>query len=67
MPSFKEFIVSTFSDERGSISHKRILATLGALILFGVYLFSKDSHLADLIFYFVCACMSLATIDKFSA
>ena len=67
MPSFKEFIVSTFSDERGSISHKRILATLGALILFGVYLFSKDSHLADLIFYFICACMSLATIDKFSA
>ena len=62
----KDFIISTFSDEKGSISHKRILATIGALILFSVYIFSKDSHLADLIFYFVCACMSLATIDKFS-
>lgn len=66
MFSFKDFILSTFSDERGSISHKRILATIGAIILFVVYIIGRDSHLADLIFYFVCACMGLATIDKFT-
>lgn len=66
MFSFKDFILSTFSDEKGSISHKRVLATIGAIILFVVYIIGKDSHLADLIFYFVCACMGLATVDKFS-
>jgi len=66
MFSFKDFVLSTFSDERGSISHKRILATIGAIILFGVYCFTKDSHLADLIFYLVCAWCGLATVDKFT-
>jgi hypothetical protein len=66
MFSFKDFILSTFSDDKGSISHKRVLATIGAIILFVVYIIGRDSHLADLIFYFVCACMGLATIDKFS-
>jgi hypothetical protein len=66
MFSFKDFILSTFSDDKGSISHKRVLATIGAIILFVVYMIGRDSHLADLIFYFVCACMGLATIDKFS-
>jgi hypothetical protein len=66
MQSFKDFILSTFSDERGSISHKRIIASIGALALFGTYLFSRDSHLADLVFYLVCACMGLASLDKFS-
>jgi hypothetical protein len=66
MFSFKDFILSTFSDDKGSISHKRVLATIGAIILFVVYIIGRDSHLADLIFYFVCACMGLATIDKFT-
>ena len=66
MQSFKDFILSTLSDERGSISHKRIIATIGALVLFGTYLFSRDSHLADLVFYLVCTCMGFATIDKFT-
>jgi hypothetical protein len=66
MFSFKDFILSTFSDDKGSISHKRVLATIGAIILFVVYIIGRDSHLADLIFYFVCACMGLATVDKFT-
>jgi len=66
MFSFKDFILSTFSDDKGSISHKRVLATIGAIILFVVYIIGRDAHLADLIFYFVCACMGLATVDKFT-
>jgi len=37
--SIKEFILNTLGDERGSISHKRIIATIGAFILFGTYLY----------------------------
>ena len=55
-----EFIKNMLADERGSISHKRTLAFIGSFILFGVYCFSKDSHLADLIFYLVCAWCGLA-------
>lgn len=66
MQSFKEFIISMMSDERGSMSHKRVLATIGILILFVVYIITKGDHLADLIFYFVCTAMGLATIDKFT-
>jgi hypothetical protein len=54
------------ADERGSISHKRTLAFIGSFILFGVYCFTKDQHLADLIFYLVCAWCGLATVDKFT-
>ena len=54
------------ADERGSISHKRIIATIGAFILFGTYLWSKDVKLGELVFYLVCACMGFATIDKFT-
>jgi hypothetical protein len=54
------------ADERGSISHKRIIATIGAFILFGTYLWTKDVKLGELVFYLVCACMGFATIDKFT-
>jgi len=64
--SLKDFILSTFSDERGSVSHKRILATIGSFVLFIAFLVSKDSHLADLIFWLICFWGGLATIDKFS-
>lgn len=61
-----EFFKNMMADERGSISHKRIIATIGAFILFGTYLWSKDIKLGELVFYLVCACMGFATIDKFT-
>jgi hypothetical protein len=61
-----EFFKNMMADERGSISHKRIIATIGAFILFGTYLWSKDVKLGELVFYLVCACMGFATIDKFT-
>ena len=64
--SLRDFILSTFSDERGSVSHKRILATIGSFVLFGAFLHTKDTHLADLIFWLICLWGGLATIDKFS-
>jgi len=54
------------ADERGSISHKRIIATIGAFILFGTFIWTKDVKLGELVFYIVCACMGFATIDKFT-
>jgi len=61
-----EFIKNMLADERGSISHKRIIATIGAFILFGTFIFTRSTELANLVFYLVCACMGFATIDKFS-
>ena len=61
-----DFIKNMLSDERGSISHKRLLATIGSFVLFTIYCFTKDQHLADLIFYLICAWCGLATIDKFT-
>jgi hypothetical protein len=62
----REFIKNMLADERGSISHKRIIATIGAFILFGTFLWTKDVKLGELVFYIVCACMGFATIDKFT-
>jgi len=62
----QEFIKNMLADERGSISHKRIIATIGAFILFGTFVFTRSSELANLVFYLVCACMGFATIDKFT-
>ena len=61
-----EFIKNMLADERGSISHKRIIATIGAFILFGTFVFTRSTELANLVFYLVCACMGFATIDKFT-
>lgn len=61
-----EFIKNTFADERGSISHKRILATIASFVLFGSFLAKQDAHLADLIFWLICLWGGLATIDKFT-
>ena len=60
------FVKNLLADERGSISHKRSLSIIGSFILFGVYCFTKEQHLADLIFYLICAWCGLATVDKFS-
>jgi hypothetical protein len=62
----REFIKNMLADERGSISHKRIIATIGAFILFGTFIWTKDVKLGELVFYIVCACMGFATIDKFT-
>jgi hypothetical protein len=64
--SIKEFVISMLSDERGSMSHKRILSTIGAFILFGVYIATKSDKLGELIFYMVMAFAGLTTIDKFT-
>ena len=62
----RNFIKNMLADERGSISHKRIIATIGAFILFGTFIWTKDVKLGELVFYIVCACMGFATIDKFT-
>lgn len=61
-----EFFKNLLADERGSISHKRIIASIGALCLFTSFMFKVkiDSHLADLIFWLVVSCMGLTSIDK---
>ena len=63
-----EFFNNMLSSEKGSISHKRVIASLGALCLYGCSIFkiTIDPHLADLIFYLVCACMGLASVDKYT-
>ena len=64
----KEFFKSMLSDERGSISHKRIVVTIGALSLFTA-LFLKDAvneHVAELVAGIVAAGMGFTTWDKFS-
>jgi hypothetical protein len=63
---FKQFIISMFSDEMGSMSHKRVLATIGALCLFTAFIITKSDHLGDLVFYMTMAFAGLTTIDKFT-
>lgn len=64
----KHFFYNMLAGENGAISHKRVIATIGALCLFGAFIFKANinEHLADLIFWLVCACMGFASIDKFT-
>ena len=64
--SIKDFFTNMLAGENGAISHKRVIASLGALCLFTAFMFKVniDSHLADLIFWLVCSCMGLASLDK---
>jgi hypothetical protein len=66
--SFKDFITSTLTDERGSISHKRIIVSLGALSLFVAFLAHMpiDIELAKIIAGIVAVGMGFTTWDKFS-
>lgn len=66
--SFKDNIKSMLADERGSTSHKRVIATVGALCLFtGFFLpITVNEHLADLICGIVGVGMGFTTWDKFS-
>ena len=61
-----EFFKNLLADERGSLSHKRIISLIGAMCLFVTFLISKDIKLGELVFYLVCATSGLATIDKFN-
>ena len=63
-----DFIKNMLADERGSISHKRIIATIGAICLFCALMLKIpiNEHLADLVFYLVAFCMGFSSIDKFS-
>ena len=66
--TLKDFFTNMLAGENGAISHKRVIASLGALCLFSAFMFKVniDSHLADLIFWLVCSCMGLASLDKFT-
>ena len=64
--SIKDFFTNMLAGENGAISHKRVIASLGALCLFTAFMFKVniDSHLADLIFWLIVSCMGLASLDK---
>lgn len=64
--TIKDFIINMICGENGSVSHKRVIATIGALCLFSAFMFKVniDSHLADLVFWLVVSCMGLASLDK---
>ena len=61
-----EFFKNLLADERGSLSHKRIISLIGAMCLFVTFVISKDAKIGELVFYLVCASMGFATIDKFT-
>jgi Na+/H+ antiporter NhaC len=64
----KEIFKSMLQDERGSVSHKRIVVTIGAVCLFiALFLGVKiNEHVADLIATIVAVGMGFTTWDKFS-
>ena len=66
--SFKEYLTSLLQDERGAISSKRIIALVGALCLFIVFLFHipVSDHMADIVAAIVGVGMGFTTWDKFS-
>ena len=65
-----EFVKNMLADERGSISHKRILATIGSFVLFATFIFSKNielkKYLGNFIFWLIMLWGGLASIDKMS-
>ena len=66
--SFKDTIKSILSDERGSISHKRIVVTIGAICLFVAMFLGTaiNEHVAELVAGIVGVGMGFTTWDKFS-
>jgi len=73
--TFKEWIISLFSDERGSISIKPVIGFIGALFLCGTMLansFSKDrfkpsAELVNAVMVITAVGMGADTLDKFTA
>ena len=73
--TFKEWMISLFSDERGSISIKPVIGFIGALFLCGTMLansFSKDrfkpsAELVNAVMVITAVGMGADTLDKFTA
>lgn len=63
-----EFVKNMLADERGSISHKRLLGTIASFIMFGAFIWSEDielkKYLGNFIFWLICLWGGLATVDK---
>ena len=74
MKSIKSFIKSAFSDERGNVSHKRIIAMLCFIILSFVLIFKlfcvncqeSDANIVDGLIVICCVAMGATSFDKFS-
>lgn len=65
--SFKDTLKDMLTDERGSISHKRVIVSLGALCLFvGLFIPHINESVAELIAGIVAVGMGFTTWDKFS-
>jgi len=70
----KNFFVSAFSDERGSVSHKRIIAILCFLVLAFALIYKlfcaecqeTDATLVDGLIIICCVAMGATSLDKFS-
>jgi hypothetical protein len=70
----KEFFKSAFSDERGSVSHKRVIAILCFLVLAFALIYKlfcencqeSDSTLVDGLIIICCVAMGATSLDKFS-
>jgi len=64
-----------FTDERGSISHKRAIGTMCALFLCVTMMLNSYSHesikpadsLVDAVLTLGCVCIAGTTVDKFSS
>jgi hypothetical protein len=72
MSNFRTILVNLLSDERNSISHKRVIGILGSLCLF-ISLFLNiilkmhpSDKLVDAVLYLTLFAMGYTTIDKFS-
>ena len=72
--TFKEWVISLFSDERGSISVKPIIAMIGALFLSGTMLTNSFTHgdikpsadLVNAVVIITAIGMGADTLDKFT-
>jgi hypothetical protein len=71
---FKDFFIDAFTDERGRVSHKRIIAILCFLVLAFAFIYKlfcencqeSDTTLVDGLIIICCVAMGATSIDKFS-
>ena len=74
MSNFRTILVNLLSDERGSVSTKRVIALLSALFICVTLLANSFTHqeiapsdkLVDAVMVICIAAMGTTTIDKFS-
>lgn len=70
----KNFFKSMFTDERGSISHKRVIGAVCTMFLCATMMLNSFSHesikpsdtLVDAVLTLGCICVAGTTVDKFS-